>query len=317
MKFTKLFILILVLAMAISFVTSCTDAPSGGNEPEDKPVTSQSQQEPSENNTEETEKPDETETPETSSPSGAATVESHVIFEDSGIKITVKELDMDAFFGPELKFLIENDTEEDVEVTVNSVSVNGYAISSYLFTDVSAGKKANDYISLSESDLEERGISVIADIELDFIVYKNDSWDLICQSDMIRIETSAAVGFVYTYDESGVEAYNDNGVLIVTKGIDEDEFLGESVVVYIYNKNDAAVTVSARNVSVNGFMLDPIFSVSVPAGKHALQKLYFFDSDLEENEIEHLDDVEITFYIYYTDTWDDIAYSDPVHVTRN
>jgi hypothetical protein len=328
MKILKAISLIIVAALLFA-LTSCVSAPTGGDTSAE-PSQTANQIDDQQNNTETdqgTSADPESDPAQTGTEAESAaesednkadvTVESHVVFEDSGIRITVKSLDMNALFGPELKFLIENDSDEDIEISVNNVVVNGYMFSAYLYTDVAAGKKANSSITLSKSDLEELAIDTVADIEIDFSVYKNDTWDLICKSDLISIKTSAADSYLYNYDESGTKVYDDNGVLIVVKGIVEDEFMGDSILVYAYNTNDVPVTVSTRNVSVNGFMIDPWFSCNMLPGKHALSKLSFSETDLEENEIESIRDVEITFYIYDTDSWEDIAYADPVHLTFN
>lgn len=330
MKLLKAISLIIVGALLFA-LTSCVSAPTGGdtsaepsqtaNQIDDQQNNTETEQETSadpESDQSQTEDQSDTETESAAESEGTladVAVESHVVFEDSGIRITVKSLDMNSLFGPELKFLIENDSNEDIEISANNVVVNGYMFSSYLYTDVAAGKKANCSVTLSKSDLEELAIDTVADIEIDFSVYKNDTWDLICKSDLISIKTSAAESYLYNYDESGTKIYDDNGVLIVVKGIVKDEFMGDSILVYAYNTNDVPVTVSTRNVSVNGFMIDPWFSCSMLPGKHALSKLSFSETDLEENEIESIRDVEITFYIYDTDSWEDIAYADPVHLT--
>lgn len=315
MKLRKIIPMIIVFALLLAF-TSCAFMQQTGEGETDISQTP-NQTEIEENNIETDPEPETESEPENTAGQTEVTVEPHVIFEENGIRISVKSLDMNAFWGPELKLLVENDSEENVDVTANNIVVNGYMFSAYLYTDVSAGKKVNCSVSLSKSDLEFRGIDTVAEIEMDFSVYKNDSWDLICQSDLISIKTSAADSYVYNYDESGTKVYDDNGVLVVVKGFINDEFYGDCISVYAYNTGDIAVTVSARDVSVNGFMIDPWFSCSILPGKHAISKMSFSEDDLKENDIEKIEDVEITFYIYETDSWLDIAYADPVHLTNN
>jgi hypothetical protein len=304
MKPYRLFSIVLALVIALSALTACSAI---------QPVVNTNEQ----TNTDDSQTQQNTETvaqqPQEPA-SDEVTIEPQIILDENGIKITAKELVTDSMFGPCLKILIENDSEEDVDVTVNTVCVNGYALSAFLFDTVPVGKKTNDSLYLDEDDLAMCGITVIADIELDFKVSKKDSWDAICETGPVRIETSAAAGFVYNFDNSGNQVYNDNGIEVVEKGIRHDDFIGEYILFYMYNSLNNPINISAHDVSVNGFMIDPLFSCNIPAGKHMIEKLYFFDSDLEENDIERLEDVEITLRIYDPETWEDIAYSDPFHV---
>ena len=181
---------------------------------------------------------------------------------------------MTGFFGPEIKLLIENGSEKSVTVQSRNTSVNGYMIEPMLSADVAAGKKANDTLTLTQSDLDAAGITTIADIELSFHIFDSESWDTIIDSDPIRIETSAADGFEYLYDDSGDLVYNENGVEIVVKGLSEDgSWLGPSIVVYIKNTGDKNVTVQARDVSINDFMKEQ---------PDAPVKIVAYDEDVEK-----------------------------------
>ena len=166
-----------------------------------------------------------------------------------------------------------------------------------------------------KSDITRAGIKTIADIEFSFYIFDDESWDTICESDMIRVETSAADGFEYTYDDSGDLAYNGNGVEIVIKGLSEkDSWLGPSVVVYISNTSSRNVMVQTRDVSINGFMIDPYFSPEVAAGTRAIDSITFSSTDLEENDIEKIESIELSFHIFDSDSWNAIADTEVVTI---
>ena len=59
----------------------------------------------------------------------------------------------------------------------------------------------------------------------------------------------------------------------------EDNFWGAEVYVYIENNSETDVTFQARYVSINGFIIEPIFSSEVLAGEKAYDTLAFFESD--------------------------------------
>ncbi len=244
------------------------------------------------------------------------TIEEAVVFDQGGIKITAKSFNPKGTFGPEIKMLIENDSAKPITVQSRNTSVNGYMIETMMSADVAAGKKANDSLTLLQSDLETAGITTVADIEFSFHIFDSDTWDTIVDSDVVRVETSAAEGFTYTYDDSGNQVYNDKGVEIVVKGLSESgSWLGPAVVVYIYNFGSRDITVQARDVSINGFMVDSIFSCDVVANKHAIDTITFLSNDLEENGIERIENIDLYFHGFDMDSWDTIVDTAPVTIS--
>lgn len=243
------------------------------------------------------------------------TIDEVVLLDESGVKITAKSLDLKGIFGPAIKLLIENNSDKSLTVQTRSTSVNGYMIETMLSSDVAAGKKANDELVFMSSELNTAGITTIADMEFSFHIFDSETWDTYLDTDLISVKTSAAEGFTYEFDNSGYSAYNGNGVEIIVKGLSEDSFFGPSIVVFISNTSDKNVCVQARDVSINGFMVDPMFSSEVVSGKHAISTITFLSSELEENEITAIEEVELSFHVFDNGTWDGIVDTDPVTIT--
>ena len=236
------------------------------------------------------------------------TIEEVVLVDEAGVKITAKSLNMESLFGPEVKLLIENNSGKNLTFQARSVSVNGYMVDTMMSVDVADGKKANDSLTFMESDFEICGINEIADIELSFHIFCTEDWETYLDTDLLQIKTSIADTYTYTYDDSGDLAYEGNGVKIVVKGLQEDDgFFGPSIVVYVENTSGQSVTVQTRDISINGFMVDPMFSCEVSAGKRAVDTITFMETDLEENEIASIENVELSFHIFETDGWDTIV----------
>ena len=226
-------------------------------------------------------------------------IEERVILDKNGIKITAKGLDKDGFLGTKVKLLIENESGKDITVQARNVSVNGYMASASMSAAVVNGKKANDDLFIMSSSLEKAGISTIADIEFSFHVFETHSFDSLFDSDIIQLKTSAADSYEYTFDDSGDVVYDEGGVKIVVKGLSEsDSIFGPGIIVYTENNSEKNVTVQVRDVSVNGFMTDPIFSADVAAGKHAIDSITFMSYKLDENGINSVKDVELSFHIF-------------------
>lgn len=246
-----------------------------------------------------------------------ATIEETVLLDESGVKITAKSLDLDSSWaGPELKLVIENNSGQDLTVQARNTSVNGYMVETIMSVDVVNGKKANDSLTFMESSLEMCNIKTIADIEFSFYIFDSESWDEYLESDPIVVKTSAADTYEYAYDDSGELAYEADGVKIVVKGLVEDaNYLGTDLVVYIENNTDRFITVQTNDVSVNGFMLDPIFSCDVAPGKHAIDGMTFMSTELEENEITDIASVELSFHIFDLEDWMNSTDTESITIT--
>ena len=173
--------------------------------------------------------------------------------------------------------------------------------------DVASAKKANDEITFMNSDLEYADITTIQEIELILHIFNTDTWDEICDSDTIIINTSADASYVQGYDDSGVEVLNEKDIRMIMKKVNtSDSFWGADVHVYIENNSNSNVTIQAREVSINGFMVEPIFSCDIVAGKKIYDTITFLESDLEKNSITSIDDLAISFHIFESDGWDTI-----------
>ena len=162
-----------------------------------------------------------------------------VLFDQDGIRITATGLSTDSLFGPELNLLVENDSAQNIVVQPNYCMVNGYMMDGLLSADVAAGKKANDTLEFLSNVLARCGIETITDIELDLVVSDGDSWQTLYETGPIILQTSAAGQYTQTYDDSGEEIYNQNGIRVVAKSVNDDLF-GMGIKFYLENNTDKA-----------------------------------------------------------------------------
>ena len=238
-----------------------------------------------------------------------------VLVDEKGIKITAKSLDTDTLFGAQIKVLIENNSGKDLTFQSRNASVNGYMTETVMSVDVVNGKKANDTLSFTSSDLEAADIKTIADMEFSFHVFTTDSWDDYLDTPQIKLKTAAADTYNYVFDDSGEVAYQGNGIKIVVKGLANASLFGPGIVVYIENNGNKNITVQVRDVSVNGFMIEPIFSSDVMPGKHAIDEITFMSTDLEDNAITTIEKTELSFHVFNMDTMDTIVDTETVTIT--
>lgn len=308
---------LLTVVLCLTFFAAMAIGSGSTGSGEDKEISSVSNEsEEKEESSKEEVISEEAEKEETSADDATAvSIEEQVLYDENDIKITATGIE-DGWLGTELKLLIENNTDQSITVQAKNANVNGYMVTTMMSADVAAGKKANDSLTFETSGLKECGIDSIATMEFAFHIFDAESWDDIVDTDMIKIETSIAESYTQTYDDSGEVLVDSNGIKIVGKGLSaDDSFWGPGVILYIENNTDQDVTVQTRDVSVNGFMTEASMSEDIVAGKRAISAVQFYSSDLEENSIEDITDVELYFHIFDLESWDDIFDSDVISIS--
>lgn len=238
-----------------------------------------------------------------------------VLLDKRGIVITATGLNMDGAYGPELNVVIENNSETNVIVQTQYASVNDYMIETLFNASVSAGTKADSSVVLLSSDIQKSGIQTIADIELLFHISDHNLVTFL-DSDPVTVRTSAADTYSYSFDDSGEELYNENGLRVVSKGISEDDSVfGPGLVVFVENTTGQNITLQAKNVLVNGRAVDTIFSEDIRAGKRLVAAITFLSTSLEDNGITQIKNVGFYFHVLETDGLAPIFDTDPITVS--
>lgn len=245
-------------------------------------------------------------------PAPETTIEEQVLVDQDGIKVTAVAYESDDIWGDGIKLLLENNSETNVTVGCTAMIVNNYHISDLFSADIAAGKKANETLYLSSSELQAAGIETVGQIEIYFHVYNSDTWDDIFDTDVVTIQTSDYANMDTTPNDGGTEIYNDGGIRIVGKAVDENSFWGKAILLYAENTSGKNVTIQVDNLSINGFMMTPYFSCTVYDGKMAIDDITLMSSELEENGIESIDEVELTFTILDADTFQTIKATEPI-----
>lgn len=243
------------------------------------------------------------------------TIEEQVLVDRDGIKITAKEYTNDSIWGDGIKLLIENKSDKTYTVGCDALIVNDYMISDLFASEIAAGKNANETMYLASSELKASGIDTVGKIEMYFHAYTSDDWTDLFKNEYCEIKTSEFANMDATSNDAGMELYNQNGIRVVGKTVDENSFWGTAILLYIENTSGKNVGVSVDEMSINGFMMSPFFSTTVYDGKKAIDDITIFSNDLEENGIESIKEVELKFHIYNADTYDTIADSDPITFT--
>lgn len=248
-------------------------------------------------------------------PKTSVTIEEQELINQDGIVITAKEYVTDNIWGDGIKLVLENNTDKTVTVGCNALIVNNYMITDLFVAEVAPGKKSNEVMYLSNTELKAAGIDTVGQVEIYFHVYDSASYDNIFDSDCVTIKTSEFANMDTTPEDMGTELYNENGIRIVGKAVDENSFWGTAILLYCENTSGKNVGISVEEMSINGFMMSPLFSTIIYDQKMSLDEITVLSTELEENGIDEIEEVELKFHIYDVDSYNTIADSEPIKFT--
>ena len=257
-------------------------------------------------------KPADSDAGEQSPAASNVSIGEQVLVDQDGIKITAVEYTTDSIWGDGIKLLIENNTSKDYMIGCDALIVNDYMISDLFASTVAAGKKANETMYLSSSGLKAAGIDTVGKVEMYFHATDDDTWDSLFSKVYSEVQTSEYSNMDTTPNDTGTELYNNNGIRIVGKTVDENSFWGTAILLYCENNSGRDISIHVDDMSINGFMMTPYFASTVYDGKKAIDDITVMSSDLENNGIKSIDDVELKFRITDNDSYDTIDESDTI-----
>lgn len=238
------------------------------------------------------------------------TIAETVLYDADGVKVTATGYE-EGWTGPEIKILVENNSDKNVLITSDSVSANGYMMPyAALYAEVAAGKKANETLSLMSSELDRSGIEVLAELQFYLQIQDPETWETVATSELLTLTTSAAP-YEQTVDDSGDVLYDSNGIRIICKGLMQDIIWDGTVVFYMENNSGKVISIYAENVSVNGFMQDVGLWSDLRPGTKLIDGMSMIDlSDLEIESIDQIENIEFNLRVVDANSWEDIVTTD-------
>lgn len=245
------------------------------------------------------------------------TIEEQIIFDAENVIITAKKYVDDSIWGEGIQLLIENNSDSDVGIGCDYLIVNDYMITDLFSSIVAAQKKANETLYFSSSQLKAAGITNVGKIEVQFHLFDTDTYMSDYTGDNITIKTSVYETMDTTTDIEGTEIMNLNDIRILAKAVKDDSFWGAAVVLYIENNSNQNVVIQCDDCSINGFMMTPYFSSTVHSSKKAIDSIDFLSSELEQNGIETIEDIELKIKVINADNYSSIYETDPITISCN
>ena len=91
--------------------------------------------------------------------------------------------------GKAIVLYIVNNREENITISCEDMSINGYMVTPFFVSTVYSGKYAIDEITILSTDLEENDITEIENFALKFRAYNSDTYQTIVTTEELSFST--------------------------------------------------------------------------------------------------------------------------------
>jgi hypothetical protein len=229
-----------------------------------------------------------------------------VIYDSNGVTVTATSIswyeDYTGAQYPEINVVITNNSDKDITVNCEYLSINGVAMPyASIYCDVTAGMSAKDKVDCDYDDVWTYcDFEEIEYLSVCLNVYDSDYNDLSDSYDFVTIPLTDDYG-VYGPDESQ-KILSQDGFDIYYLGTVTNSYEEEQFVFYIFNNGDRYVHADCDKLAVDGFMqkdgYDYTYLYSYDGG------LLFADVD-EGTSVSDIASAVIQFEAYDATTYDD------------
>jgi len=222
-----------------------------------------------------------------------------VAYDQKGIRVVSQTLATNSGGEQALLVEVENTSSDMVYVSVGDVSMNGLGVQSGTWsTDwVSAGKRRVITMNLSNI-LDESYWAAFGLENIGHVTYSFEPKDIDRDALVVpQFLTLTVPGGNASFDASGEDLYQEDGVHIVSKGLVPDSFeLSDDIHLLLLVENGTSeqltFDIDYDSVSVNGYMTDFIcYSRTAAPGGSGVLDVALMGSSLEENGITGLEDI--------------------------
>jgi hypothetical protein len=310
---------LLLVALLIFALVGCNTTGSQKADTPNTPTTSttptttkaqqQANQPPSQDNAYKPAEPIKTEPvkPEPAPTEPPAVFEEVVAIDNDYCTVKITGIELDNIWGYTLTVYLENKSSDKTFMySVKDGAVNGVVWDPLFATKVAPGKKANEKISFMDNQKEEL-LGEFTDIELHLRVHDADDWraDDVAEEivHIYPLGKDKAENYVRAQQSTDTVIVDNDQISIIVTGYRVDDLWGYTADLYLINKTDNYLMFSVKDVSVNGFMCDPLFATTVAPGKASFENMNWLSSSFEENGITTVEEIELTFRVHDSEDW--------------
>lgn len=219
-----------------------------------------------------------------------ATIDETVMWDNDDIKVTALSLATNQYYHI-LNLEIENKTDKELHVTASRTAVNSFVVEPSMGVNVPANSSAKGEFKVYLDDVDA---NVISDIETRFS-YSSSDYSINRKTERVKLETSAAATYDYSYDESGMVLYDGNGIKIICQGFSDEG----NPIIYLSSTGELSegCCVEEYEIYINGKESYSDYCAWVFTNTRNLGEMELEDKDLDGNELGEVESLKVSFKI--------------------
>lgn len=232
---------------------------------------------------------------------GTACGEETTVIDNDHVSIRILKFE-ENLLSYNMSVTLENKTDTVLTFSMNDTTVNGTEVS--LLWGAEVPPHSEKISTVSWYDLHEIGIDDILVIGGTFRAYDKENWslpDAASQKFLVYPQEDDHVVIVDSEKKTGdaVTVIDNDQFLISVNSFTNTSFLycyGLSVT--LENRTENAVMFTVHDVEVNGLSCNPYWASETAAGDRKSETIGWFADTFEQNNIEHVHEIKMTFVAY-------------------
>ena len=221
--------------------------------------------------------------------------------------IAIVNYEKNGYYGPELKVLAINRTDENIYVSSDDLVINGVMINERFAVEMLPGTVAYRNLELDSEELEACGIRYLQDVQVFFDVNTVEGYENLYNGTIsftLEEGSGPAVEEVHYEGFEEVTLVEEDGITIVAKNFEMEGYFGPTLTLYVKNTSGDKVWVDLETAWINGVEMDPFWSTMMLDGTVCYGVMDWYDDDFAEAGITDVETIKLDFYVERDSDWE-------------
>ena len=221
------------------------------------------------------------------------------IYNDRGVSVVVDYVDL--YYDDYTVFLtVVNESEEDIVVGTDLLSVNGFMHQSSFYAEVEANASVQSTLQIYSWELERDGIQEIAEIAFYLNIYP-DNFSNMVQSELITLRTDAAPIYEQPVFPEGWSLYISDDVKWNLVNC-SDNYGNYELDFYVEHLSQSVISISTPVIRINGIQSDGYLWTTLRPGTRSNCEIYLYADGVDT--LEEIEEISMEVLIEYVDGYE-------------
>jgi hypothetical protein len=243
------------------------------------------------------------------------TIAENLVYDTEQVRITVKSLNFDDSSNPELMFMVENNSDNELSLRAQDLQINGFMMEGIFDSSIPAQSQKTVALKVAYDEFEASGVETIQYFEFNLGIDESQTWSHSITSERMRVNTDADSSSALSLDREGILLLEREGIrLSLMRFESPNHYTGTRFFILAENNTDIDIQLSALDLTVNGYELESSYYTNLLSGMKSMRELSFVESQLDTHEIESIDTLTFFLRVSYKDSSEPLFTSDLIEM---